>query len=120
MAATGNLKSMSIDKLIKLRGQVDATLASKVADERRTLEVGLAKLSRFEDGGTRGRRGPARGKVAPKYRNPENPAETWAGRGLKPKWLVAAMKGGKKLEHFSIAAVAKIGPAKKSRKAPKK
>jgi len=40
--------------------------------------------------------------VAPKYRNPESPGETWAGRGLKPRWLAAAIKGGKKLEDFAI------------------
>ena len=52
------------------------------------------------------RRG-ARGKVAPKYRNPENPGETWAGRGLKPRWLAAALKTGKKLDDFRIAGAAK-------------
>jgi DNA-binding protein H-NS len=116
MATTGNLKSMSIDKLSNLKHQVEAALASKVAETRRALESDLADLTRFVQ--TRGRG--AGGKVAPKYRNPENPSETWAGRGLRPRWLAAALKRGKKLEHFSIAAVAKMGPAKKSRKAPKK
>src|ERR1700680_4866045 len=46
------------------------------------------------------------GKVAPKYRNPHNSAETWAGRGLKPRWLVAAIKYRKKLEAFLIAGSA--------------
>jgi DNA-binding protein H-NS len=42
-------------------------------------------------------------KLKPKYRNPANKTETWSGRGLHPKWLVAAMKGtGKKLDHFEI------------------
>ena len=41
-------------------------------------------------------------KVKPKYRNPANRSETWTGRGLKPKWMVAAMKGGKKQEDFAI------------------
>lgn len=40
--------------------------------------------------------------VKPKYRNPANRSETWTGRGLKPRWMVAAMKGGKKLEDFAI------------------
>jgi DNA-binding protein H-NS len=102
MAASANLKSMSIEKLASLKAQVEATLAAKVVEERRSLEAGLAKLTRFESDGTRGRPRGARGKVAPKYRNPANPSETWAGRGLKPRWLVAAMKGGKKLEHFAI------------------
>src|SRR6516225_9834470 len=42
-------------------------------------------------------------KLAPKYRNPANKQETWSGRGLKPKWLLAAMKQtGKKVDHFAI------------------
>ena len=42
------------------------------------------------------------GKVAPKYRNPQNPAETWAGRGQQPKWMATQIAGGKKLEDFLI------------------
>src|SRR5258708_32718719 len=113
-----NLKSMTIDALVGLRGKIDAMLTSKVADERRSLETELVKLSRVEMGSGRSKaafgRG-VRGKVAPKYRNPEDPGETWAGRGLKPRWLAAALKSGKKLEDFSIAA-----PGKKIRSAPKK
>src|SRR5258708_21675619 len=112
-----NLKSMSIDKLSKLRSQVDAALSSKVIEERRAVQDQLGKLSRLATGGLRvkGVRGGLRGPVAPKYRNPANPAETWAGRGLKPRWLAAALKSGKKLEQFSIAP-----PGKKVRVASKK
>ena len=39
-------------------------------------------------------------KVPPKYRSPSG--ETWAGRGMKPKWMVAALKKGKKIESFLI------------------
>lgn len=42
-------------------------------------------------------------KVEPKYRNPANPAETWAGRGMPPKWLSAQLAQGRKLEDFLIA-----------------
>jgi DNA-binding protein H-NS len=41
-------------------------------------------------------------KVPPKYRS--RSGETWAGRGQKPRWLVAAMKKGKKIESFLIKA----------------
>jgi DNA-binding protein H-NS len=40
--------------------------------------------------------------VKPKFRNPDNKSETWAGRGLKPKWLTALLKQGKKLEDFAV------------------
>jgi len=39
-------------------------------------------------------------KVPPKYRSPSG--ETWAGRGARPRWLVEALKRGKKVEDFLI------------------
>jgi len=114
-----NLKSMSIDNLSQLREQVDAILGAKVIEERRAVQDQLDKLERLSANGSRinikGGQGGVRGAVAPKYRNPDNPAETWAGRGLKPRWLAAALKAGKKIDDFSITA-----PVKKTRGAPKK
>jgi DNA-binding protein H-NS len=81
-----------------------------VSARRHELETELSKLAQHTGGARRGRpagRGGPRGTVAPKYRNPDNPDETWAGRGLKPRWLVAAMKGGKKLENFAIGGATK-------------
>jgi len=42
------------------------------------------------------------GKVAPKYRNPADPSQTWAGRGQQPKWLASQLGGSKRLEDFLI------------------
>jgi DNA-binding protein H-NS len=109
---------INVDRLLsKLREQVDAGLHARVIEERRTLQNELGKLERLGTNGLRvkGVRDGLRGPVAPKYRNPDNPAETWAGRGLKPRWIAAALKTGKKLEDFSIAAPEKGGWA-----APKK
>jgi DNA-binding protein H-NS len=41
-------------------------------------------------------------KVAPKYRNPANPKETWTGRGKQPRWLAAQTANGRKVEDFLI------------------
>ena len=112
-----NLKSMSLDRLAKLQGQVEAALVAKVADQRRTLESELSKISRFQVGGKSGRGGLKGSSVAPKYRNPENATETWAGRGLKPRWLAAALKSGKKLEDFAIAGSAPSAKANGRKKA---
>jgi DNA-binding protein H-NS len=112
------LKAMSISKLTDLKQRVDAVLAAKVAEERRALQSRLADLGRVGSGAP-GRKGGVRGKVEPKYRNPENPSETWAGRGLKPRWLATGLKAGKKLEDFSIAAPTKKTATKKVRKAGK-
>ncbi len=96
------LKSMSIEKLAALKDQVEAALASKVLEQRRALESLLSRLGRF--GGRKSSAKVSRGGgVAPKYRNPENPSETWAGRGLRPRWLTAAIRAGKEIEDFLIA-----------------
>jgi CRP-like cAMP-binding protein/DNA-binding protein H-NS len=48
-------------------------------------------------------------KIEPKYRNPENPSETWAGRGLPPRWLVACERAGRKREEFLVSATSGVG-----------
>jgi DNA-binding protein H-NS len=114
-----NLKSMPVDRLIALRGELDEILASKVAEERRAVQDKLTMLDRLGMNGARakGAKGGPRGAVAPKYRNPEDPSQTWAGRGLKPRWLAAALKAGGKIEDFAIGASGRRprGRAKKAR-----
>jgi DNA-binding protein H-NS len=39
---------------------------------------------------------------APKYRNPDNPEETWSGRGHRPRWLKAQLVAGRELEEFAV------------------
>jgi DNA-binding protein H-NS len=91
------VKTMSIAKLRHLRGKVDAAIEQKIATRRHELETELSRLERV--GGHRsrriGRRGGRFGPVAPKYCNPKDPPQTWAGRGLQPRWLKAAIKSGK-------------------------
>ena len=36
--------------------------------------------------------------VFPKFRNPDDPSETWAGRGKQPRWLAEQLRSGKKLD----------------------
>ena len=113
-----NLVAMSIDALIQLRDEVSKALSQRAGD----LQRQLAQLG----GGTAGaRRGRPAGRslkgrrVAPKYRGPNG--ETWAGRGMRPRWMQDAMKRGKKPEDFLIgkprvAAARKGSVAKRSRK----
>jgi hypothetical protein len=63
----------------------------------------------------RGRGSSLKGKkVAPKYRGPGG--ETWAGRGATPRWLVAALKGGKKREDFLIEKATGKGTKRRKKK----
>jgi DNA-binding protein H-NS len=40
-------------------------------------------------------------KVAAKYRDPAT-GDSWSGRGLKPKWLAAALASGRTLADFAV------------------
>jgi DNA-binding protein H-NS len=104
------LRTMSFDDLVALRDNVVRMISNKAADARRELEDKLAGIDILGITGGGAKRGPKpRGsklkgrKVAPKYRNPKNRAETWAGRGATPRWLRAELKSGRKLEDFAIA-----------------
>jgi DNA-binding protein H-NS len=44
--------------------------------------------------------GSERKAVAPKYKDGQG--NQWTGRGLKPRWLTAALAAGKKLEDFAV------------------
>jgi DNA-binding protein H-NS len=105
---------MPVAKLQQLKNQVEAAISAKVTERRRELETELSKLAGFGGGRKASKfgRGGRLGPVAPKFRNPENPVETWAGRGLKPRWLAAAIKGGKKLDDFLIPGADKASAAK--------
>jgi DNA-binding protein H-NS len=85
-----NLSSMSVDALLKLRDDINKALDRKANELRSQLSM----LGVQRRGSLKGR------KVPPKYRSPSG--ETWAGRGARPRWLVAAMKKGKKVENFLI------------------
>jgi DNA-binding protein H-NS len=106
-------ESMSFDELLSLRERLDAFIADRLGAEERELETRLARIRRLKQvpsvsseavNGHNGKR-PGGQKLPPRYRNPENPSQTWAGRGLQPRWLKQALKSGKKLSHFMVAEV---------------
>lgn len=103
------LNSMDFDELLALRAKVEAVITARVEQERKRLTASLERLNAIGSGAAtpvkRGVRGAAKGtKLTAKYRNPENASEVWAGRGNRPRWLVAALKGGrKKLADFAVA-----------------
>ena len=93
---------MYVDELWKLHELVVAELSRKLAAERVVLEQRLRQLgSTVTNGNVKRERRPYP-RVLPKYRNPKNRNETWAGRGKQPRWLTAQLRSGKKLGDFLI------------------
>ena len=104
-----NLSGMTVEGLMDLRERVDETLHKRRAE----LQQQLAALGVKH--GIRGGGSALKGKkVPPKYRGPSG--ETWAGRGARPGWLVAEIKGGKKLDDFLIDKSARKGRKKRRSK----
>ena len=50
----------------------------------------------------RGRKGNGKKAAEIKFRNPADPAQTWAGRGKRPRWLQEALRQGAKLDDFAV------------------
>ena len=103
-----DFKSMSTDELWALHQEVAARLAISLLAEKRLLEDRLKQLK----GGIETERAKSStGRrpyptVVPKFRNPDRPSETWAGRGKTPRWLAAKLKSGKRIDDFRIREVA--------------
>ena len=107
-----DLEAMGFDELWLLHEELTKVLTEKITAEKLELERRLAQLNRAspigeaEERSANSRTGRPRRKypkVLPKYRNPSAPTETWSGRGKQPRWLVAALRSGNKLDDLLIA-----------------
>jgi len=97
---------LSVDELLSVREIINELLSSKIGEERRNLEMRMATLDRVEKMDNPLFPGsPKYVKIPPKYQNPDDPSETWAGRGKTPRWLAAALKKGKRREDFLIGGM---------------
>src|SRR5690348_8571794 len=108
-SAMGNmdLESMEFEELWLLHERLTGILSEKITAEKLELEKRLAQLNPLQlavemDRMATGKRRRKYPKVLPKYFNPKVPTEKWSGRGKQPRWLVAALRSGHKLEEFRI------------------
>lgn len=106
-----DLTTMSSKELSDLRSDVEAALKeavvrdkaqARVAAEKAAAEFGFSLTDVL--GGADGARRKADDKTVspPKYRNPEDAAQTWTGRGRKPAWFNTALANGASPEDLEI------------------
>lgn len=88
-------------KLVAMAKADGYTITELFGDDARANADAAPTAKRAARKSTKGR---TLGKVAPKYRNPENPKETWSGRGMQPRWLAEQVKRGKSAADFLISA----------------
>ena len=101
-----DLNSLSLKELKDLQSQVAKAIATfedrlkskaiaELEDKARELGFSLAELTGMA---------PVRKRAvsAAKYANPANPADTWSGRGRKPRWYVEALAAGKSPDDLAV------------------
>jgi DNA-binding protein H-NS len=99
------IRSLSTDELWLLREKIAAVLDAKLTAEKETLEKRLRQLRKIGIEAAvkvSGRR--PYPVVFPKFRNPDDPSETWAGRGKQPRWLRKQLRSGKRIDDFRIGS----------------
>ena len=94
------LGRISNDDLWLLHLEISQLLQERIQAEKQGLEERLKLLRKPVS-----ERRPYP-RVPPKYRNPDRPSETWAGRGKQPRWLVAQLRSGRRMDDFRIKKAA--------------
>lgn len=105
-----DISKLSVEELKRLQREAEVLIASKkdqaiqdaynqVIEIASNLDLTIDQLLEY---GAQKRKSTARKTVEPRYRNKNNPKETWTGRGKQPRWLVAELEKGAKLEEFLI------------------
>src|SRR6476659_10948693 len=103
-----DFKGMSVDELWALYEKVSAEIAAKIIIEQKVLERRLAAL-RPPAAKQREAFKPERRPyptVFPKFRNPDDPSQTWAGRGKQPRWFLTHLSSGRPMEDLRIQQAA--------------
>ncbi|MEM6372622.1 MAG: H-NS histone family protein [Pseudomonadota bacterium] len=103
------LEKMSRKDLEQLRADVDkAIVASRKKEKKDALEAAQKAAAEFgfsleELTSKRSTRASAKGtKAEAKYMNPENPTQTWTGKGRQPNWFKEATNAGKTADDLLI------------------
>lgn len=103
--ALKDVEKMNFKELQELSLRVKKAIANVQDRERAVLRQkmeAMASSAGFKLGELFGGRGGKGRTVAAKYANPEDPTQTWTGRGRKPKWLAAKVKDGEKMDKYLI------------------
>ncbi len=105
------MSKLSLNDLLAQKAVLDKQIAETQRAERSEAVAQVrALMSQYgltlADIGSKAPAAPKRSagggaKVAAKYRNPAT-GDTWSGRGLKPKWLTAALSAGRTLADFAL------------------
>jgi DNA-binding protein H-NS len=97
--------AMNLDELKRLKRDLDKAIANfdqrRKAEAKREVEA-KAKEYGYSLAELADTRGGIKTAVAPKYRNPNNPGQTWSGRGRQPVWYREAIEAGTEPDALAV------------------
>lgn len=99
------LQDLSIQELQALSRDIEGELKRRGDEERKKVLVQMKELAASVDMTLEeviAYSSSKKTKGEPKYQNPENPRQTWTGRGKRPSWIKAALEQGKSLDELRI------------------
>ena len=101
-----DLAKMSDEELKDLenairRERVRRENARKKEAEKKIKEIAAAAGLSVEIASAPSKGKAPKGALPPKYRNPDDPTQTWSGRGKRPAWFKAALDKGIKPEDMA-------------------
>ena len=101
-----DLNAMSLKELKDLRGQVARAIGSYEDRKKKEALIELEEKARemgFSLAELTGAQIPRkRAPAGAKYANPANRAETWSGRGRKPRWFAEAIAQGRSPDDLAV------------------
>lgn len=103
-----NLSARELEELISAAAEQKKKIQRQHLSEVRNKVIAFAReqgytIDELFGEGVRAKPSKNAGRpVAPKYRNPADPGQTWTGRGKRPRWVQAAIDAGQSLESLSI------------------
>jgi DNA-binding protein H-NS len=92
-------ENLPYDQLKTLHREIGALLASRRTETLEQLRSQIASLGFTADDLAPKK---ARKNGAKRYQDPDNPSNTYGGKGKKPEWLVEALESGRQLEEFAL------------------
>ena len=110
MYTARELNGWKLRDLLKLENEVTEAIKEAKVRDAKEVRAEIAEVAKrkgfsledifgkklFNKGGGKG----YKTTMVAKYRNPEDPMQTWTGKGRKPNWMVAKLDKGASLDQF--------------------
>ena len=102
-----DLSNLDIAELKQLSGQIDREIEKRHKQEKvevlKQMQEAASRIGMTPEevlGLEAAKKTKTKGRA--RYRNPEDPRQTWTGKGKRPGWIKSLIENGRSLEEIEI------------------